>query len=989
MVSALPRALLTTALACAAVLVHADQTTTADGRYVIQSWDTDDGLPHSMVDALIKRKDGFIWIATFAGIARFDGIDFTPVLSPLVQTDKSRSVHCLIEENPATLLLACDNTGLLQLKDGEITTHPATAHFPSGQQVVALFSERPDVFWIAFSNFEVWRSDHGTIEKYPLPQTLQSNGQVSFARDLDGRVFVARGAGIERYQDRALMPVPGAPPEDVTLGSSRTGGAWAVTATRIFRLEGDGIALLAKAVAWPGNTPPTVLKESQDGALWVGLSGNGVWRWTPHECFAVTSLSSIADISEDDAGNLWFALAGGGLQRLGPTYFSILAPDADWLRGSSSVCADTAGDIWYANTSGIHRLTGLQESPLPSPQLWPKGALPICADPSGNIWFAVNERLCRARAGKSEPPEWLPAAGSTPVHSIFATRDGSVWVGRTSGPMERYRGPQPEIFGAESGYPGTSVAQAIGEDAAGHVWVGTKNGELFEFANGHFHRFSHEDGLPGGDIRAIYGDAQGTLWVGTHGGGLVIRQGGRFLRVAGAQGLPDEIISQLLEDESGALWFGTSRRLFRVYKKELIDCALGRTTAITPITYSRSDGLAGFSAIGSYQPTAWKSANGRLWFVSRKGLVTVDPARLRTEQPDPRAYLDRMVVDGRPAVEASPRFSTAARKYEFHFTCPEYIAPQDIRYRYRLEGLEADWSEPIAERKVSYSNLPSGSYRFRVTACNGNLIWNSTEAQLAFLVVPVWWETLWARLAMVVLAGTGLAWLVRYFSLRRLRSRLARLEMIQRVEQERARIARDLHDGLGASLTRMSLMAEEMSQDTDNFGDLKAQSSLLVGRVRTIARDLEWAVWTASPEYDTLSALCSYLSQYALEYFASTPIRCLVDVAPDIPPVPIPPEIRHHVCLIAKESMNNVLKHSQATRVELALRLRDGIFEAILTDNGKGFDPAVAAATERHGLRNMQTRGAEAHGSLEVRSSAEGTVVRFSLDIEAVKVSPP
>ena len=475
-----------------------------------------------------------------------------------------------------------------------------------------------------------------------------------------------------------------------------------------------------------------------------------------------------------------------------------------------------------------------------------------------------------------------------------------------------------------------------------------------------------------------------------HGGGLVIRRDGRFLRLDGAQGLPDEIISQLLEDDFGALWFGTSRRLFRVYKQELLDCALGRTAAITPITYGRSDGLSGFSAVGSYQPTAWKAANGHLWFVSRKGLVTVDPARLRGEQPAPRAYLDGFAVDGRPVTAANPRFSTANRKYEFHFTCPEYVAPQDVRYRYRLEGLDTDWSEPIAERTVSFSKLPPGSYRFRVTACNGNLVWNPSEAQAAFAVLPVWWNTLWARLGLAGLAATGLTLLVRFLSHRRLRARLERLELKQRVEAERARIARDLHDGLGASLTQASMMADEMCEDTDTIGDLKAQSARLAERVRAITRDLEGAVWTASPKHDTLTALCSYLSQFSLEYFANSPIRCLVDVDHDVPPVPIPPDIRHHFFMIAKESMNNVLKHSHATRVELTMRVRDGVFEAIVSDNGRGFDPAAAEATERRGLRNMRARAAEAGGNLELSSSARGTVVRISLPIRPEPgASPP
>jgi len=978
MVPRLTRFLLAAPLVWAAASRGAEPAKAGDSRYVIQSWDTDDGLPHSMVNAVVKRRDGFIWIATLAGIARFDGNSFLQVPSPLIQTDKSRSVHCLVEENPETLLLACDNTGLLRLRDGHVSLHPATAQFPTGRFVVALFSERADVFWMVFDDRQAWRWDHGAIERFPPVNASFSAWQPSLARDSKGGVFVARGWGVERWRGQGLAQVSGIPAADVTLGSSSTGGCWAITANRIFRLADSGASSADDAVPWPGNLPPTVLKESADGTLWVGLFGNGLWRWSPREAYAVTSHSMISDIQEDDDGNVWLALAGGGLERLQPAYFSVVAPEPDWIQGSASVCEDTAGSIWYTNSYGIHRLDSGRLAPLQLPDQWPRGALPVCADRSGKVWMALYERIWVARAGRSDPPELLPRAGTALVHSIFAAKDGWVWIGRADGPLERYRGPQPEVLGPASGYPGTSSAQAIGEDSAGHVWVGTKEGELFEFADGRFRRFGREDGLPGGDIRAVYGDSSGTLWVGTHGSGLVIRHDGRFLRVAGAQGLPDEIISQLLEDDYGALWFGTSRRLFRVYKAELLDCGLGRVAAITPITYGRSDGLAGFSAFGSYQPTAWRTASGRLCFATRKGLVMTDPARLRSDQPAPRAYLDGFAVDGRDATGPDRRFLSTARKYDFRFTAPEYIAPQDVRYRYRLEGLEADWSDPVTARAVSYSKLPPGAYLFRVTACNGNLVWNPTEAQVAFTVEPVWWETLWARCGALALAATGLTLLVRFVSHRRLRARLAHLELEQRVEADRARIARDLHDGLGASLTRVSMLADEMC-DSEGLEEIKSQSSQLAQRVRTITRDLEGAVWTASPRYDSLPALCAYLSQFSLEFFANTGICCRVEIDRDIPALPLPPQLRHHLFMIAKEAMNNALKHSQATLMELKMRMLDGVFELVLADNGRGFEPLAAADSGRHGLGNMRARAAEFGGNLELRSSPQGTVVRVTL----------
>jgi signal transduction histidine kinase len=349
----------------------------------------------------------------------------------------------------------------------------------------------------------------------------------------------------------------------------------------------------------------------------------------------------------------------------------------------------------------------------------------------------------------------------------------------------------------------------------------------------------------------------------------------------------------------------------------------------------------------------------------------------------PRVYLDRLIADGRPLDLTHAQISSAARKLEFQFTVPTYLAPERVRFRYRLEGFDSDWVDGDTRRFATYPAPPPGRHVFSVNASYGDLAWSPQIATVAFEVLPLWWETWWARAGMVSAAVVALAMLVRYWSHRRLKADLARLEQNQRLEAERNRIARDLHDDLGASLTQASMMAEELSEDWNDISDPKEQSSLLAQRVRTIARDLDAVVWTVSPKNDLLSSLSAYLTHFAEEYFRRSAIECRAQLAENIPPLPLSPEVRHHLFMIAKELLNNVLKHSKATHVEVTIRMGASGFELIVADNGRGFSLAAAETSDRNGLRNLRSRAAEAGGSLEIASSPRGTTATLHFPVPA------
>jgi signal transduction histidine kinase len=522
-----------------------------------------------------------------------------------------------------------------------------------------------------------------------------------------------------------------------------------------------------------------------------------------------------------------------------------------------------------------------------------------------------------------------------------------------------------------------------------------ESGELFELAEGHLTVFGVAAGLPKAPLRALYADADGSLWIGTIGGGLVLRRNGHFTRISAANGLPDDEVSEILEDDSGRLWCGSRAGIFHVAKSDLLAFADGRSSKVNGVTFGRSEGLSGISCLGTCQPAAWKARTGQLWFTTQQGALALDSSALKPNRRAPPVFIDELLVNDQPfdrllRAAGVLRIPPICRKLEFRFAALSFAAPEKVHLRYRLDKIDSQWLELVGQRAAIYAGLPPGNYRMRVTACNNDGVWNETGATLAFEVLPAWWQSWRFKAAELFFFTATLALGVRYWSRRRLKLKLERLEHQQAMGRERTRIARDLHDDLGASLTQVGLMVEELKEAPRLTDELKDKSAALSSRVRTLARDLDAVVWTVNPKNDSLNELVAYLSQFFLECFRRTPIRPRLQVMDDIPEHALSPEVRHHLFLAMKEAIHNVIKHSQATEATLHLGMVAGAFEARLEDNGRGFSPAAAAQSQRQGLSNMRVRIQELAGQLEVVSApGKGTSVRIRIILGDIQDRKP
>jgi signal transduction histidine kinase len=399
---------------------------------------------------------------------------------------------------------------------------------------------------------------------------------------------------------------------------------------------------------------------------------------------------------------------------------------------------------------------------------------------------------------------------------------------------------------------------------------------------------------------------------------------------------------------------------------------------------------------GGFQPAVCTTRDGRLIFPTVKGVAMVDPSNLPYNPKPPLVVVEEAEVDNEvfpfyrtPALFKIPSSST---QIEFRYTGLSFSAPEKVRFRYKLENLDKEWQDAGSRRSAYYAHLPPGEYHFRVIASNNDGVWNDAGALLAVQVIPAFWQTWWFLAACVLMVGGAIAGAVRFIEVNRLHRRMELLEQQHAVERERARIAKDIHDDLGASLTQITLLSELARTDLKRPAEAEEHIRQISGTARELTRAMDEIVWAVNPQNDTLEDLLTYTVKFAQEHLGLARIRCRLDAPAHLPPLHLSAEVRHNLFLAIKEAINNVAKHSKATEAWLRLRSSATSFVFEIEDNGCGIPETVAAGqTENlatpgshNGLRNMERRLGEIGGTFEIaRGRACGTLLRMRVELSA------
>ena len=980
--------------------------------FSFRAWQREQGLPRNSVRALAQTRDGYLWMGTDDGLTRFDGARF--VSFGWREGLRSGPVRRLLEDSRGALWSGGADGGLTRWQDGRFTTFTRREGLPS-DSITALAEDNAGGLWAGTdAGLAVWQDGRWA----PPSAGAEFNGKTitTLFEDRKGTLWVGvRGAGIFRLSEGRFVPftdpsVEGLLQDPHCLLVDQGGRIWIGA--------GDDFVLCREGGQWRRYRIPrhlarpyiSSLAEAPDGSVWAGSVSEGLFQFKSGNPVAINASSGLVDNSVesllvDREGNL-LAGTGAGLNQLRPKNVSVLGPAEGLGYGAVTALAEIApGLIWAGKPNdGLHRWDGRIFSRLApaalsrnEPQI---NCLLMTRD--GSCWAGCGQGLLRFKqpeaAAETVEPVALPGLN---VISLFEDGDGTLWAGTQQGQLWQSRDGNCR---PETNFWQPHPLTALMRDREGSMWVGTEGGGLHRFGGSQRAHYGKGNGLLSDSIRTLFLDEQGVLWIGTGGGGLARWQGGRITSFTTREGLPDDTISQILADNAGRLWLGNNRGIACVSRREL-DEVSERKSAVYPKVYGRAEGMVSEECAGAGYPAGLKTKSGLLWFSSSKGIVVVDPRPRPAALPAPSVVVEEVLIDGEAAGpvtlnasetpaqggQADPatavgqiRIGPGTHRVELLYSGISFRAPERVRFRYRLEPLEPDWVEAGTRRTAFYNYIPPGNYHFRVIACNGEGVWNDTGATLALTVLPHFWQTWWflGSAAFGLLGSVGGT--VRLVEKRKLNRRLRHIEQERALERERARIARDLHDDLGSSLTRISLLSTLARADRDNPAQVDAHAEKISESAAQTVRALEEIVWAVRPGSDSLQSLVEYTAHFANELFEGATTRCRLDLPHDLPAQPLPPEMRHNLFLIVKEALTNALKHAQAREVRVQAKVFDGCLGIVVQDDGRGFEPAAALPEEgkRNGLTNMRRRAEAVGATLSVQSAREkGTEVRLTVKL--------
>ena len=953
--------------------------------YSLRQWTVEDGLPERMVQCVDEGPDGYLWVATFRHLLRFDGMRFVDAGSPGPDFDAdpgerilrmhaatdgrvylltSEGVRChgsdgwtrLLQRSPnddpsewRAAALTGDSQGIVHLGgDAGIVTFRAGA-------IATPSDDSATTHWAVVGGVP-HAVVGGELEPHPVSDQDRSERVVQFSVSNDVPTVVTMTA-IHRWADGAWETIADRPPETLCALVDRSGGLWCGGEQGI--------------------------REYRRG------------RWAALEIGAAPVNVAVRSLLEDSGGTIWAATDGGLIRFRQRTRGVRVIPVAGPLPGVKAAWQADDGTIWAApERGGLVRLRPGDADRVFEPVALPGAAAAlrfeaILVGTDGEIWLGTDGAgLWHGRPGDSFAR--IPAAADGRRLSMVATLAGDprkrLWIGSGEGLflLDPAAAPRP------AAEPNTAVrlVEAIVPDTDGTLWIGRQGDWITQVdADGETLRRLDAVGQPQGSVGAFHRDRRGTLWAG--GNGRLLRLTEPMAVFDVTHGLPEAAITQIEDSPSGLLWVGTRDGLFA-----------GDLAAIDRVPTRRGlfrrfdpDGpLEHVSCTGRINPL---QRSTELLFPSARGLIVLDSGAGVTRRNAPQAIIEEVtathrngtVVEGTPAGLVVPAGEAAVA---VRFTAIHMAAPEALRFRYRVtageiaaegESADDDWMPVGRTRRVVLRGLPAGRHTFEVRASLDGKY--AMEGATATLDVEAHF---WQRPGFVAACGAAAAAAVATVLLAALRRRYRRrLTRERELQQERERIARDIHDDLGAGLTQVAHLSAMAADHDEGDAGTRAMFQRICTATTGLARSLDEIVWAVNPANDSLDKLVSYLAEFAQEFSAAAGVACRLDLPHEVPHRVVPSRVRHNVCMLLKESLNNAVIHGLPSELMVTMRVSGRELRLTVLDDGRGFDSGALPAdgSGRHsGIPAMRHRAEELGGRLTIESlPGTGTTVDIAVEV--------
>ena len=957
------------------------------GQYTLDIWRTRDGLPGVWVRGFAQTEDGYLWIATNGGVARYNGERLVTVPRDEAFARVGDLVVVSVDRRGTVWLAPSRGEPLCYRGDEVGACSHSEMGLPAGVRIGDIEPGAGDEVWMASAQ-EIYRFDGKRVHRV----FRAGPGDLISVRDMlrgpDGRLWIGAEGGLftleaggrpQRFSLAAGNPVGGVQ----HLAAGRRGDVWVAGDGFLLHLDAEGARLYDADDGVPDLLFTRIL-EDRDHNVWIS-SRQGLVRWRrdgePGTFTVYTEENGLPDddvmsMFEDREGSLWIGTRGAGMAQLTDrTLASQVGPEEVRDSWVSALCQSPDGTFWFGLNEQLVRWKdgvstvydarhGLPDLPI----------LTLYPSPEGGVWIGSEAGLHRMREGKVERPLDITDA----VSALYEDAAGQLWLGTDQG-IYIHGGGKLRKLPAPAWAAGRAV-RAMAHDDQGKVWISVR-GQLAFIEDGKIRHGREIDAPDIGAIRSIHRDHQGTLWFGA-GEALLRRRQGNFFVFMEPHGLTRDGLFQVASDPTGHLWIGTIRGVLRVPIAALDRAASGRQdpnlpTSLAVATFDTSDQRRDLDATRARQPGVWRDLQGHLWFPAQRGLVRIAPSRVRINRMPPPVVIESATLDGRVARRRRfTAFAPGSGAFEVHYAGVTLIEPHKANHRYRLDGFDRDWVEAGSRRVAYYTNLPPGNYRFRVQASNADGIWNTTGDWLSFGLAPYFYRTWWF---FVALGATvlGLA-----FSFHRMRLKRIRSEYLA-TWAERSRVARELHDSLlqGMSGVAMQLRGLRKRLGRVSTDEAKTLSSDFKTVEEAVAGNLEETrrfVWNLRVEPGAHGDLARRLSALAAQVGREGGIE--VKVEQEGPKLEVPEGLENELYRVAQEALANARKHAACDNVWITVRYSPGEIDLVVADDGVGFDPAHAQGAEvgRFGLLGLRERGRRL-GTLTIDSKkGEGTQIRVT-----------
>jgi len=972
----------------------------AISQYAHTGWNVREGFSKGVIFTIAQGADGYLWLGTEFGLLRFDGVRNTAWQPPAGEHLPSNDIRSVRVARDGRLWIGT-TAGLASWQGGRLTHYPEL----DGQVIEALLEDRDGTIWVGAWAPTVGRLctiQSGRTQCYGQDGRLGS-GVTSLYEDSGGNLWAGGATGVWRWK-------PGSPQLYSIPDATNRINALIEDAGGLLIAQNSGITRLkngkAEAYPFPGlEFKPRRLLRDRDGGLWIGASiDHGLLhrhqgrtdRFTQSDGLSGGAISSLF---EDREGNIWVATVDGLDRFRNFAVPTISVKEGLSSSGVSAVLAATDGTVWLGTDYGLNRWRNGQitiyrkrGAPAGSRPNATGSALPddevhsLFQDDRGRLWVATHRGVVVLESDRFVPIRSMPEGI---VYSIAADGPGSVWISHRDALFHLRQARVVNRIPWSTLGRKDAAAVLLNDPLQGGLWLGFPEGDVVYFRDGQL-RASYAAGkeLGDGPVHGLKIDPDGTLWAATE-RGLSRLKDGHAITLSSTRGLPCDTVHWMLEDDAHSVWLYTACGLVRIARSELDAWSADPTRTIRTEVFDSSDGVSNHSFAIGYSPRVARSADGKLWFLPFGGVSVIDPHHLPVNNLPPPVQIEQITADGKTywrnlsgESPSSPKLPALVRNLSIDYTALSLVAPETVRFRFKLEGQDADWREVVNDRRVEYSNLVPRHYTFRVTASNNSGVWNEDGAVLDFSIAPAYYQTTWFR-ALAVGTVLSLFWAAHRIRLRvveRHQGEITALNerLMKAQEQERIRIAGELHDGIMQQISALSLMLGTARRQIPPDLDAKAavgnvQKKLIqVGAdVRQLSHGLHPVALKDAGLPDALRAYCdefSHVRGISLSYDADDSVRDLSRGA------------ALALYRIAQEALGNAAAHGAASHVDVRLTRSDGQVFLSVSDDGQGFEPNRIRASDGLGLINMRERARQLNGTFQLDSEpGRGTTMKVAI----------